>query len=83
MTIAVVANAERMMRLMTADSNNTRLAFTPRPDFIPDCPPVCANCKHWRAELFAWGNVRICRVKNEPRDCGQVCNVYRNNNDED
>ncbi len=68
---------------MTATNSDRPIAFEPRPDFIPDCPPVCANCKHWRAELFAWGNVRICRVKNEPRDCGQVCNVYRNNNDED
>ena len=68
---------------MTAADSDRPIAFEPRPDFIPDCPPVCANCKHWVTELFAWGNVRICEVKYEPRDCGQVCNVYGNNSDEE
>lgn len=61
--------------MMKAAGSNRPLAFTPRPDFIPDCPPVCANCKHWRAELFAWGVVDYCNVTYRNREAGTICDA--------
>lgn len=60
---------------MTATNSDRPLAFEPRPDFIPDCPPVCANCKHWRAELFVWGAVDYCNVTYRDREAGAICDA--------
>lgn len=53
-----------------------RLAFAPADNFLADCPQVCGNCKHWEHELYAWGmNVQICRISNQPKNCGHICDV--------
>lgn len=53
-----------------------RLAFAPADNFLRDCPQVCGNCRHWEKELYAWGNVQVCRVCGRPKNCGQICDVY-------
>lgn len=59
-----------------------RRAFTPADSFLSDCPQVCGNCKHWEHELYAWGmNVQICRVSNQPKNCGHICDVLIKDNE--
>ena len=52
-----------------------RTAFKPRKDFLPDCPPVCANCTHWDHDLFAWGAVDFCDVTYRNREAGAICDA--------
>ena len=49
--------------------------FEPRPDFRPDCPPVCGNCKYWDSEIFAWGVCKICKRSGIMREASDVCNI--------
>lgn len=47
--------------------------FEPGENFREDCAPVCANCKFWESELFAWGMTAYCRFDGEATESGDLC----------
>ncbi len=57
-----------------------RTAFKPHRYFIAGCPPVCANCTHWKHELFAWGLVDYCDVTYRNREAGTICDAIIRSN---
>lgn len=55
-------------------------AFKPHKHFLPGCPHVCANCVHWKHELFAWGAVDFCDVTYRNREAGTICDAIIRSN---